>query len=86
MKFGWSFMEPAQGSERALLNTDEIAKSFARCFRSCDGQRVLNFLASQTKERVLGADATSNELWFCVGQRALFSQIEHLISKGKKGE
>ena len=82
MKLGWSFFE----NPLSDVKTDDIAKSFAKCFSSADGKRVLNFLSSQTKERCLSATSTTNELWFLEGKRALFAQIEHLISKGKKGE
>jgi len=82
MKFGWSFLENTLSEVKA----DEVAKSFAKCFATADGRRVLNFLSSQTKERFLPASSTTNELWFLEGKRALFAQIEHLISKGKKGE
>ena len=54
MKFLWSVLE---STDRAF-NNDEIAFSFAKCFSSNEGKRVLNFLASQTKDRFLsGADA-----------------------------
>ena len=79
MKFGWSFLENTLSEVKA----DEVAKSFAKCFATADGRRVLNFLSSQTKERFLPASSTTNELWFLEGKRALFAQIEHLISKGK---
>ena len=62
---------------------DENAVCFARCFNTEAGRKVLSFLQGQTKERVLGADCSSNELWFMEGKRALFAQIEHLIKKGK---
>ena len=82
MKLGWSFFENPLSEVKA----DDVAKSFAKCFSTADGKRVLNFLSSQTKERFLSATSTTNELWFLEGKRALFAQIEHLISKGKKGE
>ncbi len=82
MKLGWSFLETQEIPSR----TDEVGICFARCFSSTEGKKVLAYLASQTKDRFLGADATSNELWFLEGKRALFAQIENLINKGKKGE
>lgn len=83
MKLGWSFLE---NQTPVPVAVDDVAKSFARCFSSADGHKVLLYLAGQTKERFLNATATSNELWFQEGKRALFAQIEHLINKGKKGE
>ena len=82
MKFGWSFLE---NSEQVSIS-DEVAKSFTRCFSSSDGKQVLNYLCNQIKNRFLPATATTNELWFQEGKRALLAQIEHLINKGKKGE
>ena len=81
MKFLWSILESSDN----ISGREDIAQAFAKCFSSNDGKRVLSFLASQTKERFLSADATTNELWFQEGKRALFAQIEHLILKGKKG-
>ncbi|MBE6449227.1 MAG: hypothetical protein E7013_00810 [Alphaproteobacteria bacterium] len=81
MKFLWSVLE---SSDNVSANED-VAHAFAKCFSSNEGKRVLNFLASQTKDRFLSADASTNELWFQEGKRALFAQIEHLILKGKKG-
>ena len=82
MKFGWPFFE----NTMSVANFDDVAKSFAKCFSTTDGRRVLAFLSSQTKERFLPATSTTNELWFLEGKRALLAQIEHLISKGKKGD
>ena len=82
MKLNWSFFE----SPLTEVKAQDVAKSFAKCFASPDGKRVLSFLSSQTKERFLPSTSTTNELWFLEGKRALFAQIEHLISKGKKGD
>ena len=82
MKFGWSFLENPQPTPVS----DELAKSFVRCFSSFDGKQVLNYLCDQIKNRFLPATASTNELWFLEGKRALLAQIEHLINKGKKGE
>ena len=79
MKISWPFNE----EKKPLPVFDETALCFARCFNSENGKKVLSYLSSQTKDRVLGADCSSNELWFMEGKRALFAQIEHLINKGK---
>lgn len=79
MKLGWPFNEEKQQPKQV----DETALCFARCFGSECGKKVLSYLFSVTKERVMGADCSSNELWFMEGKRALFAQIEHLINKGK---
>ena len=82
MKFGWAFLE----NQQSPSVPDELAKSFVRCFSSADGKQVLNYLSDQIKNRFLPASASTNELWFQEGKRALLAHIEHLINKGKKGE
>jgi hypothetical protein len=82
MKLGWSFWE----NSSSVLNNEDVSKSFTKCFSSLDGKRVLAFLSAQVKERFLGPNSSSNELWFLEGKRALLAQIENLISNGKKGE
>ena len=79
MKLSWGFTEEKVPEK----STDETALCFARCFSTEYGKKVLSFLSNQTKERVMSADCSSNELWFMEGKRALLAQIEHLINKGK---
>ncbi|MBR5130406.1 MAG: hypothetical protein IKV03_04195 [Alphaproteobacteria bacterium] len=57
---------------------------FARLFTSHDGKEVLSYLKHLTKERVLPASASDNELRFLEGERFLVHQIETLICQGKK--
>lgn len=79
MKLNWGIADEKEN----FPPFDETALCFARCFSTEYGKKVLSFLANQTKERVMGADCSSNELWFMEGKRALLAQIEHLIKKGK---
>ena len=55
-----------------------------RLFSSHDGKEVLDYLKHLTKERVLSANASDNELRFLEGQRFLVHQIETLIRQGKE--
>ena len=80
MKLNWIFA-PQEQTQSPLV--DETALCFARCFSTEYGKKVLSYLSGQTKDRVMGADCSSTELWFMEGKRALFKQIEHLINKGK---
>ena len=79
MKLTWPFAEEKQHT----IPFDENALCFARCFSTEYGKKVLSYLSGQTKDRVMPADCSSNELWFMEGKRALFAQIEYLINKGK---
>lgn len=62
-----------------------IATAFARCFATADGQRVLDHLRRQTRNRTLGPDAPDTALRHLEGQRALFSHILTLIDRGGGG-
>ncbi len=61
---------------------NEIEKHYARVFNTPSGKQVLNHLRNITKERVVGQNATNEELRWWVAQNALVSQIENLIKRG----
>lgn len=61
---------------------NEIEKHYARIFNTPSGKQVLNHLRSITKERVMGQNATNEELRWWAAQNALVSQIENLIKRG----
>lgn len=61
----------------------DIEISYARCFGTPCGVRVLEHLRSITIGRTLGPNATDNELRWAESQRALFRQIEALIARGR---
>lgn len=60
------------------------AVAFARLFARPEAKIVLQHLKTITTERVLGPDATDNELRFLEGQRALFKQMLSLVKQGQK--
>lgn len=61
----------------------DIEISYARCFGTPCGVRVLDHLRMMTVGRTLGPNATDNELRWAESQRALFRQIEALIARGR---
>ncbi len=63
----------------------EIEKKFARVFQTPDGRAVLEHLRKITIERVLGQNATDNELRWMEANRVFVRQIESMIARGKKG-
>lgn len=63
----------------------ELEKQYARLFQTRDGRAVLNHMRKITIERVLGANATDNELRWCEATRAFVRQIESMIARGTQG-
>lgn len=58
--------------------------AFARAFSTDAGRTVLEHLRKMTIDRVLGPNATDNELRWLESQRALVHQIETLILRGRE--
>lgn len=56
----------------------------ARVFGSADGAKLMTYLRSITKERVLGPDASSSALAYLEGQRHLVAHVEALIDEGAR--
>ena len=61
----------------------DLNRTFTRCFRSPDGQRVLAHLRKMTLERALGPAAPDTLLRHLEGQRQLVAHIENLIARGQ---
>ncbi len=61
---------------------NEIEKHYARIFNTPSGKQVLNHLRSITKERVMGQNASDDELRWWAAQIAFVHQIENLIKRG----
>lgn len=61
---------------------NEIEKQYARTFSSVSGKQVLAHLRTITIERVVGPNATDEELRWWAGQNALVHQIENFIKRG----
>lgn len=63
-----------------------LARSYARCFATPDGSRVLADLEAQTLGRALGPSADAATLRHLEGQRALVMRIRALITRGRTGD
>jgi len=61
---------------------NEIEKYYARTFNSASGKQVLAHLRLLTIERIVGQNATNDELRWWAAQSALVHQIENLIKRG----
>lgn len=61
----------------------DIEKQYARTFATPSGKQVLLHLRSMTLERVVGPNASNEDLRWWAAQNALVHQIENLINKGK---
>lgn len=61
----------------------DIEKQYARTFATLSGKQVLIHLRSITLERIIGPNASNEDLRWWAAQNALVHQIEHLINKGK---
>ena len=62
----------------------DIQHAMVRLSGTADGKKVLEHLKSRTLNRTLGPDATTQELWYLEGQRAMIAYLDNLIEQGKK--
>ena len=62
----------------------EIQRAATRLANTSDGKKILEHLKSRTTNRVLAPDASTQELWYIEGQRALIAYLDNLIEQGKK--
>lgn len=77
---GWDWFA---GTGRPAGAADDPAPSFARCFGSPDGARVLAVLRAMTLDRALGPDAPDTALRHLEGQRQLVATILALAARGR---
>jgi hypothetical protein len=84
---GWPWpTAQANGSTSAQpMPTPDLARAFARCFGSPDGQAVLLHLGDITLRRALGPDAGDAQLRHLEGQRQLVVYVQALIARGRAG-
>ena len=61
---------------------NDIEKHYARVFNTPSGKQVLNHLCTITKERVMGQNASNEDLRWWAAQTALVHQIENLVKRG----
>ena len=62
----------------------ETQHAMVRLSGTTDGKKVLEHLKSRILNRILSPDATTQELWYLEGQRALIAYLDNLIEQGKK--
>lgn len=74
---------PAAASDPA--SGADLDRSYARCFGSPDGARVLADLERSTLGRVLGPAADEATLRHLEGQRAVVARIRALVARGRAG-
>lgn len=79
---GWDWFEigTVQGTP---VEEDDLARSFARCFKGGDGAIVLRHLRQTILDRRLGPDATDAELRFLEGQRCIAAHILSMVDRGR---
>jgi hypothetical protein len=73
-------------SDTETLGDDGLAASYARCFATLDGRRVLAHLRGVTFERVFGPDASEARLRHAEGQRQLVAAMVALARRGRGSE
>jgi hypothetical protein len=82
---GWRWFAAPPAAERAEPPDSELARAFARCFGSPEGEAALRHLADMTLRRALGPDAADSHLRHLEGQRQLVTYIHALIARGRAG-
>lgn len=81
---GWTWFADA-GPLSGAPSNDDPAPSFARCFGSPEGARVLAVLRAMTMDRSLGPEAPDAALRHLEGQRQLVATILALVARGRSG-
>lgn len=76
---GWDWF----AARSAPVPGEDPAPSFARCFSTADGERVLAALKAMTLERTLGPEAPDSALRHLEGQRVLVATILALAARGR---
>ncbi|OFX08363.1 MAG: hypothetical protein A2516_11340 [Alphaproteobacteria bacterium RIFOXYD12_FULL_60_8] len=89
---GWSWLNSWSAKEddpsaRAKADADDLAlaKAFARCFSTPDGQKVAAYLRAITLDRHLGPLSSDQALRHLEGQRHLAAHIFALTDRGRSG-
>lgn len=77
----WGELE-RRGAAETLPADDGIARACARMFTSGDGYEILKWLRAETKERVLGPEASDAALRHLEGGRQLVQRIEGMVKRG----
>lgn len=81
----WPHLQPADAASPPggdAAECQNIADSFARCFATPDGQRVLAHLRRMAFGRVFGPDASEAALRHAEGQKQLVAFILSFVRRG----
>jgi hypothetical protein len=87
---GWRWFESPPAAEPGGNGAEpapnlELARAFARCFGSPEGEAALRHLTDLTLRRALGPDAADTHLRHREGQRQLVTYVHALIARGRAG-
>jgi hypothetical protein len=83
---GWRWFDAtARAGNGAEPPERELARAFARCFASPEGEAALRHLTDMTLRRALGPDAADAQLRHLEGQRQLVAYVHALIARGRAG-
>lgn len=83
-RHGWRWFDAP--SPEAEPPNAELARAFARCFGSPEGEAALRHLTDMTLRRALGPDAADAQLRHLEGQRQLVAYIHALAARGRAGQ
>lgn len=83
---GWRWFEAPAAEHADMPENGELARAFARCFGSPEGEAALRHLADMTLRRALGPDAADAQLRHLEGQRQLVAYVHALVARGRAGQ
>ena len=76
---GWDWFETKTAE---TIDSDELARVFARCLAKGDGDVALRHLRQTFLDRRMGPNASDAELRFLEGQRSVVAYILSMIQRG----
>ena len=83
---GWRWFEAPAPERGDVPPNAELARAFARCFGSPEGEAALRHLGDMTLRRALGPDAADAQLRHLEGQRQLVAYVHALVARGRSGQ
>jgi hypothetical protein len=83
---GWRWFEAPAAERGVEAPNAELARAFARCFGSPEGEAALRHLTDMTLRRALGPDAADAQLRHLEGQRQLVAYVHALVARGRAGQ